>query len=267
MRNIALKIEYDGKKYAGWQRQINGVSIQEVLENAISIIVRHKVELFASGRTDSSVHALGQVANFFTDSTIDERRMQQGINAKLPDDIKVSDIAKVPENFHSRFSAVGKTYLYMIERRVYKSPFCLGKAYFVKDELDLDKMRDAARLFLGEHDFEGFRSQGSSAKTTVRTIYSLDITEENGIIKIEVSGNGFLYNMVRIIVGTLLEIGRGKNIDINEVFKTGNRELSGPTAPAHGLFLKEVKYVVDIWGKDYYNIKECVNKESTAPDA
>lgn len=247
MRNIALKIEYDGKKYAGWQKQNNGLAVQEVMEEAIAKIVRHKIELFASGRTDSRVHALGQVANFLTDNEMSDGRMLLAINSQLPDDIKVAKVATVSKDFHSRFSAIGKTYIYMIEYRNYKSPFLNGRACFIKEELDIDKMRVASKLFLGEHDFEAFRSKGSSAKTSVRTICNLDIKEDEGLIKVEISGNGFLYNMVRIIVGTLIEIGKGKNIDIVKALAERDRTLAGPTAPAEGLFLKEVKYSVDIW--------------------
>ncbi|MGL5439771.1 MAG: tRNA pseudouridine(38-40) synthase TruA [Filifactoraceae bacterium] len=247
MRNIALKIEYDGRNYVGWQRQENGLAIQEVMEVAIEKIVKHKVELFASGRTDSSVHALGQVANFFTERDMDVYRMQQAINSQLPEDIRVSKISEVSLDFHSRFSAIGKTYTYIIEARPYKSPFINGRAYYVKNALDIDSMKEAGELFIGEHDFAGFRSQGSLTKTTIRTIYSLDIIVDGDLIKVEISGNGFLYNMVRIIVGTLVDIGRGKKLDIDKALKEGKRELAGPTAPAHGLFLKEVKYLVDIW--------------------
>lgn len=254
MRNIVLKIMYDGTEYSGWQTQPNALTIQEVIEKGAKIIVRHDIELNASGRTDAGVHAIGQVANFKTDSQLGLPRLQNAINSQIPKNIRIIDIAEVDEEFHSRFSAIGKTYIYRIENADVASPFEINRSNFVRRPLNFEKMQQESKKIIGTHDFTSFKSQGSNITDCIRRIDNLTLKKENNIITMEISGNGFLYNMVRIIAGTLIEIGLGRDFDFEKIIKAKDRQAAGPTAAAHGLFLKEVKYPIDIWSKDGYNI-------------
>lgn len=240
--NIKISVEYIGTNYSGWQKQENASTIQEKIENSIFLITGKPTEVFGSGRTDAGVHALGQVANFEMTSSIPAERVKYALNQHLPKDIRVLSSEEVPEEFHSRFSARHKTYLYKVQTGDVKRCFEDGRAYFVKGSLDIGKMQAAAKEFLGEHDFSAFKSEGSSAKNFVREIYKLDINQVGDIIEIEICGNGFLYNMVRIIAGTLIEIGKGKTFNISEILISKDRGKAGPTVPAQGLFLKEVAY-------------------------
>lgn len=243
MRNLKLTIQYDGSKYCGWQKQPNSPGIQGTIEYAIYEITREKVNITGSGRTDAGVHALGQVANFKTNCTIPASRIPDALNAKLPKDISIINCEEVDDDFHSRYSANGKIYRYLIYNKPYRSPLYKDTSYHVRYDLDMDKMRLEAKSLLGEHDFKGFMSSGSSVKDTVRTIYDISITESEDLIVFEVEGNGFLYNMVRIIVGTLIDIGRGRiTKSMEEIIASGDRGQCGHTAPAHGLFLKKVHY-------------------------
>ena len=235
MRNLKLTIQYDGNKYCGWQKQPNSPGIQGTIEYAIYEITKEKVNITGSGRTDAGVHALGQVANFKTNSTISSSRIPDALNAKLPKDISIIDCQEVPDDFHSRYSATGKIYRYLIYNKPYRSPLYKDTSYHVRYDLDIDKMRLEAKSLLGTHDFKGFMSSGSSVKDTVRTIHNITIEESEG--------NGFLYNMVRIIVGTLVDIGRGRiDKSMEEIVASLDRGEAGHTAPAHGLFLKKVHY-------------------------
>lgn len=244
MRNIKLTIEYDGTKYYGWQKQKNMVTIQGTIEDTIKELTKEEIDLIGSSRTDAGVHAKGFVANFKTNSRIPSCKFREALNVKLPDDIVIVKSEEVDEEFHSRYNAKGKTYSYSIINRRY--PIAINKDfnYLVKDELDVDKMIEACKYFEGTHDFKAFKSSGSSVKTSVRTIYSLKIKKEEDIIKIIVSGNGFLYNMVRIIVGTLLEVGKNKTNPENIKFliENGDRKNTGICVPAKGLVLEEVFY-------------------------
>jgi len=244
MRNIKLTIEYDGTGYHGWQRQENALSVQEVLEKALSKLTGSEVVLTSSGRTDTGVHALGQVANFFTQSTIPAERISLAVNNLLPDDIVVKKSEEVPPDFHSRFSATGKKYRYLIYNSRIPSAFMRNRAYHVYEALDLEAMKKASQYFLGEHDFAGFMASGSSVKTTVRTIYDVSLEKSGDLIEFQITGSGFLYNMVRIIAGTLVEVGKGKirPDDIKGILESRDRTLAGITAPAHGLYLVEVYY-------------------------
>ena len=229
MRNLKITLQYNGKNYCGWQKQPNALGIQGTVEKAIYEITKEEVKVTASGRTDAGVHALGQVANFKTESKIPAERLPDALNAKLPKDISIISCEEVDIDFHARYNACGKTYRYL--------------SYHVRYDLDLDKIRLEAKSLIGTHDFGGFMSSGSSVKDTVRTIYDVDIQENDGMISIEVSGNGFLYNMVRIIVGTLVDIGRGRiKHNMEEIINSKSRSMCGHTAPAHGLFLKKVNY-------------------------
>lgn len=243
MRNLKLTIQYDGTKYCGWQKQPNSSGIQGTIEYAIYEITKEKVNIIGSGRTDAGVHALGQVANLKTNSNIPAARIPDALNAKLPKDISIIDCQEVSDDFHSRYSATGKIYRYLIYNKPYRSPLYKDISYHVRYDLDIEKMRVEAQSLLGTHEFKGFMSSGSSVKDTVRTIHNISIEESGDLIALEVEGNGFLYNMVRIIVGTLVDIGRGR-IDkpLEEIIASQDRGEAGHTAPAHGLFLKKVHY-------------------------
>ncbi len=243
MRNLKLTIQYDGTKYCGWQKQPNSSGIQGTIEYAIYEITKEKVNIIGSGRTDAGVHALGQVANFKTNSNIPAARIPDALNAKLPKDISIIDCQEVSDDFHSRYSATGKIYRYLIYNKPYRSPLYKDISYHVRYDLDIEKMRVEAQSLLGTHEFKGFMSSGSSVKDTVRTIHNISIEESGDLIVLEVEGNGFLYNMVRILVGTLVDIGRGR-IDkpLEEIIASQDRGEAGHTAPAHGLFLKKVHY-------------------------
>lgn len=243
MRNLKLTIQYDGTKYCGWQKQPNSSGIQGTIEYAIYEITKEKVNIIGSGRTDAGVHALGQVANFKTNSSIPVARIPDALNAKLPKDVSIIDCQEVSDDFHSRYSATGKIYRYLIYNKPYRSPLYKDISYHVRYELDIEKMRLEAKSLLGTHEFKGFMSSGSSVKDTVRTIHNISIEYSGDLIVLEVEGNGFLYNMVRIIVGTLVDIGRGR-IDkpLEEIIASQDRGEAGHTAPAHGLFLKKVHY-------------------------
>ncbi len=241
---IALKIEYRGTNYCGWQIQPNGDTVQERLENALRELTGQQLRVHGSGRTDAGVHALGQVAHFDVDSAIPPERFAFALNQKLPSDISISQSYVVANDFHARFNAKGKHYCYGI----YNSP-CRSAIYkdfymHVPKLLDVNAMREGARLLVGEHDFASFCAVNSSVQSTVRIIHSLDITQNGHIVKLDVKGNGFLYNMVRIIAGTLIDIGLHKYqyADLLTILEKRDRNAAGATAKACGLVLMEVFY-------------------------
>lgn len=244
MRNILLTIEYDGKNYVGWQMQNNGISVEEKVKIAIEKLVKEEVKLYGSGRTDSGVHALGQAASFYTNSNISADKLPYGINSFLPEDIRVIKAEEKEKDFHARYSAKGKEYVYLIYNRSIMNPIYEGRASHVFYKLDLDKMKRASKDLIGIHDFAGFMGSGSSVKSTVREIYDIDIIKDNDLIKIKISGSGFLYNMVRIIVASLIDIGRGRFDEnrIKEILETKQRSMANVTAPAVGLYLNKVFY-------------------------
>ncbi|MFO7612296.1 MAG: tRNA pseudouridine(38-40) synthase TruA [Clostridia bacterium] len=244
MKNIKLIIEYDGTAYCGWQYQPNGPSIQQIIEDALLRLTGEAVRLHGSGRTDAGVHALGQVANFHTESKIPPVVFGRALNQLLPDDISVISSCRVSDEFHSRFDARGKQYRYLIFNRQERSPFYENKAYRYGKEIDLAKMKTAAGYFKGAHDFRGFMASGSDVADTLRTIHGIDIDHNGDLIGIDIIGSGFLYNMVRIICGTLLECGIGKRepSEIPNVIMSGDRRAAGRTLPAHGLYLVKVVY-------------------------
>ncbi len=241
---IKLVISYDGTNYHGWQRQKNGVSVQEVLENAIENATGEKVSATASGRTDAGVHAKGQVVHFDTDSTIPPEKFYKAINPRLPSDIKVLSSAMEKDSFSAVKSAKKKTYKYSFYFSEVELPLRERYAVMLEEEPDFERMQEGAKAFEGEHDFKAFCASGSSVKTTVRRIYSLDIIREEEGFSVLVTGNGFLYNMVRIIAGVILDIGYGKKsvADIEKAFSSGKREVLGKTLPAKGLTLEKVEY-------------------------
>jgi len=244
MRNIKLIIEYDGTNYSGWQRQLNAPSIQQAIEEAVLRITGEGVPVIGAGRTDSGVHARGQVANFFTSSSIPPERFSYALNSVLPKDIRILHSEEVPPDFHARYSAKGKRYRYSMVLRPHGLAIGSQYYYHVREPLRTEPMEKAAKILIGTHDFRAFQAKGSSAKTTVRTVYRSDLIWEEPYLYYDIQGNGFLYNMVRIIVGTLIEIGKGKFPweRMEELLKTGDRNLAGPTAPPHGLSLEEVYY-------------------------
>lgn len=244
MRNIKLIIEYDGKKFGGWQKQPNKLNIQGEIEKAIGEITGEVIELNASGRTDAGVHSLGQTANFKTNSTIDISKIPVAINSKLKQSIRIIRAEEVDERFHARYSCTGKKYRYVINNSKYGSAIYRDLEYHMPIKLNVEDMKKAIKHFEGEHDFKGFKASGTSSKSSVRTIYSAKVIEEGDRIIIELEGNGFLYNMVRIISGTIVDVGLGKikPEDIPEIIESKDRTRAGKTLPPQGLYLVEVYY-------------------------
>lgn len=244
MRNIKLTIEYDGKDFNGWQKQPNKLNIQGTIEQAISRITGEEVKLDASGRTDAGVHSLGQVANFKTNSNLPVEKFPLAINANLKKSIRIISAEEVDERFHSRLTCKQKTYRYIINNSKYGTAIYRNLECHIPQKLDIEKMKQAAKYFEGEHDFKAFKASGTSSKSSVRKIYKAKVYEEGERIYIELTGNGFLYNMVRIISGTLVEVGIGKILpqDISKIILDGKREKAGKTLPACGLYLVKVEY-------------------------
>lgn len=246
MRNIKITIEYDGKNFAGWQSQPGKVSIQSEIEKAIKEITGEDCEVIASGRTDAGVHALGQVANFHTNTNIEIEKIPYAINSKLTKSIVITKAEEVDDRFHSRYNCKLKTYRYIVNNAEFPSALERYREYHMPIELNVEAMKEAVKHFEGEHDFKGFKSSGGNAKkTTVRTITKAVVEEHGSRLYIELTGNGFLYNMVRIIVGTLLEVADGK-IDVRDIkgiINSKDRNRAGVTAKAHGLYLNKVYYV------------------------
>lgn len=244
MRNIKLTIEYDGKGFNGWQKQPNKLNIQGEIERAISEITGETIELIASGRTDAGVHSLGQTANFKTNSNIPIEKFPIAINSKLKKSIVIQSAEEVDERFHSRYSVKSKRYRYTINNSPMGTALFRDMEYHFPLKLDVEKMNEAAKYFEGEHDFKAFKASGTSSKSSIRTIYKAEVIRNKDRIYIELTGSGFLYNMVRIISGTLLDVGVGKIApkDIKNIIESKDRKLAGKTLPAHGLCLMEVTY-------------------------
>ena len=245
MRNIKLIIEYDGKSFNGWQKQPNKLNIQGEIEKAIGELTGEEINLIASGRTDAGVHSFGQTANFKTENeTISIEKFPIAINSKLKKSIVVKLAEEVDERFHSRYSVKSKTYRYIIDNSENGSAIYRGLEYHMPIKLNIDEMNKAIKYFEGEHDFKGFKASGTSSKSSVRTIYEANVEKQGDKIIIELTGNGFLYNMVRIISGTLLDVGldKIKPEEIPEIIESKDRKRAGRTLPAHGLYLVEVNY-------------------------
>ena len=245
MRNIKLTIEYDGKDFNGWQKQPTKLNIQGEIERAIKQITNEEVNLTASGRTDAGVHALGQVANFKTNSNIPIEKIPIALNSNLKKSIVIKSAEEVEERFHSRLNCKRKTYRYVINNSKYGTAIYRNLETHIPMKLDIQKMQEAVKYFEGEHDFKAFKASGTSSKSSVRTIYKAEVIDAgNEKIYIELTGNGFLYNMVRIIAGTLVEVGLGK-IEPNEIktiIESKKREKAGKTLPPQGLYLLNVEY-------------------------
>ena len=244
MRNIKLTIEYDGKKFGGWQKQPNKLNIQGEIEKAIEEITGEKIDLNASGRTDAGVHSLGQTANFKTNSKIEIEKIPIAINSKLKQSIRIIKAEEVEEKFHARYSCKGKKYRYIINNSKYGSAIYRDLEYHIPIKLNVEAMQKGIKYFEGEHDFKGFKASGTSSKSSVRTIYNAKVIQEGERIIIELEGNGFLYNMVRIISGTMVDVGLGKikPEEIPEIIESKERSRAGKTLPPQGLYLVEVYY-------------------------
>lgn len=264
-RNIRLTIAYDGSNYVGWQIQPNGITVQEVVQQALRDLTGEETKLIAAGRTDSGVHALGQVANFQTSCTIPANKFASALQSRLPDDIIVRDSEEVPDRFHATYSAVRKCYRYLIHNRETGLPFLRNYCWRFGNELDIDRMREAASHIIGTHDFRCFETQFPNKATSVRTVEHLSLSttpmwefwtafhfetqqsvsgDAEDFLCLEISADGFLYNMVRAITGTLVDVGRGRfqPDDVRRMIEDGDRSLAGPTAPSQGLYLVSVDY-------------------------
>lgn len=244
MRNLVIILKFCGTAYHGWQSQENAITVQDTLENAIFKLTNEKLKTTGCGRTDSGVHAEKFVVNFKTESNISCESFPYALNSFLPEDIVCTNCYEETMDFDARLSCKSKTYTYYILNSKYKNPFYVDRAWHYRYDIDIDKMKKASEAFLGTHDFIGFAASGFTVKTTVRTIYSLTVEKKDDLIKLEVTGNGFLYNMVRIIAGTLVFAGNGK-IDYREmknIIDSKDRKKAGITAPCSGLYLTEVLY-------------------------
>lgn len=242
--NIRMTLEYDGTGYAGWQQQDNAVAVQQRVEEAVAAVTGERAGVVASGRTDAGVHALGQVCHFHTGCAIPPERIALALNTHLPPDIRVTESRLVPEAFHARYDARGKHYRYTLFVRPIAPALERGRVWHIPIPLDAAAMARSAEHFLGEYDFSAFMDAGSPVKSAVRTLARADVAARGNYITIDFEGTGFLYRMVRIMAGTLVEVGQGKRDadSIPELLRDGDRGRAGITAPAHGLCLVRVYY-------------------------
>ncbi|NLC04658.1 MAG: tRNA pseudouridine(38-40) synthase TruA [Tissierellia bacterium] len=244
MKNIKLTIEYDGTNYHGWQNQRDVNSIQEEIEKALTKVLGKYVDIIGSGRTDAGAHAKGQVANFYTNSKLPAERFKYALNMRLPRDITIVNSEEVGLDFHSRFSAKRKQYKYIIWNNEMPSAINRNYSYHIINKLNIDEMKQACQYLIGTHDFRSFMTKGTIVKDTIRTIYSIDIIKKDSFVELTLVGSSFLRSMIRIIVGTLILVGNGKlrKEDLPHIISGKKRCLSGPTAPAQGLYLQKVYY-------------------------
>ncbi|MBS4979821.1 MAG: tRNA pseudouridine(38-40) synthase TruA [Lachnospiraceae bacterium] len=244
-KRIKLTIAYDGTNYCGWQVQPNGITVEEVVNKALSKLTGEAIAVIGASRTDSGVHALGNVAVFDSATSIPPERIAMALNQRLPDDIVVVQSEEVAPDFHPRYCDCEKTYEYHIINTRTPIPTKRLTNYFVSYDLDVSKMQQAADYLVGEHDFVSFCNVRTQVEDTVRTVTELEVLRQGEEITIRISGNGFLYNMVRIIVGTLIRVGRGFYTpeNVKEILEAKDRKAAGVTAPAHGLMLVEIRYL------------------------
>lgn len=242
---VKLVVAYEGTNYCGWQIQPNGITIEQVLNETLSFLLGEEITVTGASRTDAGVHSLGNVAVFETHTKMPAEKISFALNQRLPEDIVVQESCQVPEDFHPRFSKSRKTYEYRILNCRFRQPLERRTSYFYHYPLDVSAMQKAAAYLVGEHDFTSFASVHAQTNTYVRMIYALDVVREGDMIRIRVQGNGFLYNMVRIIAGTLIQVGAGikKPEDMESILAGKDRELAGPTAPAHGLTMIGLEYL------------------------
>ena len=248
-RWVFLRIAYDGTNYCGWQIQDNGITVEEVINRELSRLLNEDIHVIGASRTDSGVHALGNVAVFDTETRIPGEKISFALNQRLPNDIRIQESKEVDESFHPRFCSSIKTYEYKILNRTFPMPTERLYSHFVYMKLNVEKMQNAAEYLVGEHDFKSFCSSHSQVQSTVRTVYSIDITKNGDMIKILIRGNGFLYNMVRIIAGTLIKVGLGvyPPEHVKEIIEARDRRMAGQKAAACGLTLVKLEYE----GMDY----------------
>ena len=244
MKRVKLVVAYDGTNYHGWQVQDNGITIEEVLNRTISELVQEDIKVIGASRMDAGVHACGNVAVFDTESRIPGDKFSFALNQRLPEDIRIQESCEVDADFHPRYADTVKTYEYNILNRRFELPTKRLYAAFCYYPMDIERMNQAAAYLVGEHDFKSFCSAGAQVQTTVRTIYAVNVTKADDMVHIRITGNGFLYNMVRIIAGTLMQVGTGlmEPEQVKEILEARDRSKAGPTAVAKGLTLVEIRY-------------------------
>lgn len=244
MKRVKLVVAYDGTNYHGWQVQDNGITIEEVLNRTISELVQEDIKVIGASRTDAGVHACGNVAVFDTESRIPGDKFSFALNQRLPEDIRIQESCEVDADFHPRYADTVKTYEYNILNRRFELPSKRLYAAFCYYPMDIERMNQAAAYLVGEHDFKSFCSAGAQVQTMVRTIYAVNVTKEDDMVHIRITGNGFLYNMVRIIAGTLMQVGTGlmEPEQVKGILEARDRSKAGPTAVAKGLTLVEIRY-------------------------
>lgn len=247
MKRVRLIVAYDGTNYHGWQVQDNGITIEAELNRCLTELLGEEIQVIGASRTDAGVHALGNVAVFDTESRMPAEKVSYALNQRLPEDIRIQKSEEVPADWHPRYCASRKTYEYRIYRGEFPMPVKRLYSYFTYRALDVKQMRAAAEYLVGEHDFKSFCQTGAQVESTVRTIYTLELEEQGPDLVIRVCGNGFLYNMVRILAGTLMEAGQGKRTpeSMADVLAAKNRGAAGPTAPACGLTLIKYEFLQD----------------------
>ena len=253
VKRVRLTVAYDGTNYRGWQVQPNGITIEQVLNEKLSALLGEEIVVTGASRTDSGVHSLGNIAIFDTNTRMPAEKISFALNQRLPEDIVVQDSREVPSDWHPRYQNSRKTYEYRILNRTFRMPGRRFDTYFYYHPLDVEKMQQAASYLEGEHDFKSFCAVGAQVKTTTRTIYSCNVTRDAGdVITVRVTGNGFLYNMVRIIAGTLIKVGGGELSpeEIPLILEKKDRSAAGPTAPAHGLTMIGIEYEGENVGTD-----------------
>lgn len=244
MKRVRLTVAYDGTNYSGWQTQANSVAVQDVLNQHLSELLGEEIETIGASRTDAGVHALGNIAIFDTNHRMPAEKISYALNTRLPEDIRIQKSEEVAPDFHPLAVKSIKTYEYKILNRKMPLPTLRNYAHFTYVPLEVDKMREGAQYLIGEHDFKSFCGAGAQVKTTVRHVLDINIKKEDDLIIMRVTGTGFLYNMVRIIAGTLMEVGKGKYPPeyVKEILAACDREAAGPTAPAKGLTLVQIQY-------------------------